>query len=171
VQRAQGNNGGVSTADAAAAFAQWSDDPTPVATCGTSEQSRQEAAQETLDYYFWELNQSDYSSAYAQLDPANHPLSALDSFIEGVKSSQDSARDGDPDSGPYYEVVGGDETGDENTVEVRFRSRQDGAHGPEGLTCADWHLRYSFVRSDGLELIHESSPVDGEPRYVACPAE
>lgn len=168
---AQGNNGGVPASDAKARLSAWRVNLRAVTGCGSGVQTDAEAAQETLLYYLWFINQSDYEAAYAQLEPRLHSRAAEAAFVEGVKSSQDSALDGDPQTGPLYDLVNVQGVGDRVMADVKFRSRQDSLHGPDGLTCTDWHLQYEFVRAAGLWLIAKSSAVGSDPKYVPCPGE
>jgi serine protease Do len=67
-----------------------------------------------------------------------------------------------------FDLIGAQKSGDVINAEVHFRSEQDAAHGPEGLTCVDWHLDYSFSHVAGLWLIRKTTAVDGQPKYTAC---
>lgn len=168
-ERAQGNNAGVPASDALTRIARWTTNGQPVPGCGPPTRNASDAALETLFAYLKDINKSDYESAYAQLDPANHPPSARDAFIEGVDSSQDASAGGSPKDGPLFDVLNVRTVGDKVYAEVKFRSQQDAEHGPHGLTCADWHLRYEFIHEAGLWLIHDSiAAVDGQSAYKPC---
>lgn len=168
-ERAQGNNAGVPASDALTRIAHWQTNDQPVPGCGPPTRNASDAALETLFAYLYDINQSDYASAYAQLDPANHPPSALDAFIEGVDTSQDASASGTPEDGPLFDSGDVRTVGEKVYAEVRFRSQQDAQHGPHGLTCTDWHLRYEFIRKAGLWLIHNSTAAsDSQAAYKPC---
>jgi serine protease Do len=164
---AQGNNAGVAGADAASHIEAWKISPQPLQPCGAPP-DRMDAALTTLDFYFYYINQSDYASAYAQLDSSNHPISDLTKFIDGVKTSQDFAPGSDPGSWPHFQLVNEYRSNGAIFAEVRFRSHQESHYGPGGLSCVDWHLIYEFVAGAGVEAIHTSAPMPNHPAYQAC---
>jgi hypothetical protein len=165
--RAQGNNGGVSARDAGTHIDRWQDEPRPLDPCAPPPTPVQEALT-TLAFYFQFINDTDYESAYAQLDSTNHPLSGLNAFVEDVTSTQDHRVGGNTASWPLYDVLHVDVQGDHIVADVRFESHQHSEQGPEGLSCAEWHLRYEFVFGNGVQAIHSSSAVEGEPKYQPC---
>jgi serine protease Do len=164
-QRAQGNNGGVSAADAATTFAAWEQDPQTVPTGSCTLESPVDAANQTLFDYLGDITDSDYASAYAQVNPAGHPISGLDNFISGVGSSTDQATDG---SGNLYQVTGTGQSDGQPYIDATFQSMQDAAHGPGGETCTVWTLRYTFSAVNGLELIDKALTTPGTAGHVAC---
>lgn len=169
--RAQGNNGGVSAADALSEFSSWRSSPRPQSGRSCQPANDVVAATETLDLYLYEINQSDYASAYAQLYSGNHPISGLSSFIDGVQSSTDAAPDG---SGAAFLLVDSGHHAGNVYLDVRFRSHQHAAQGPRGETCTDWTLRYEFRPFDAsyrrLQLIYATPATPGTPGSHACSA-
>lgn len=167
--RAQGNNGGVSAANAISEFSAWRSSPQPQPDRGCQPTDDVTSASETLDLYFYEINQSDYASAYAQLYSDNHPISGLSAFIDGVQSTTDGAADG---SGADFVLVGSGSAAGNVYLDVQFRSHQHAAQGPHGQTCTDWTLRYEFRPFDashrGVQLIYASPATPGTPGYRAC---
>ena len=166
---AQGNKGGVSIADASSDFSSWRARPSPQTNRGCQPADSVAAAIETLQLYFYEINQSDYASAYAQLYSDNHPISGLGGFIAGVRSSTDTAADG---SDAAFSVVRSGQSEGHVYLDVRFRSHQHAAQGPNGETCTDWTLRYMFRPFDsthrGLQLIYLSPPTPGTGGHRPC---
>lgn len=174
VERAQGNNAGVPATDAAASFDSWTEQPQSVEppVCDASSYDEAElASYRTLGEYFYFINKSDYESAYAQLDPRNHAATGRDGFVDSVKTSQDSAPDGPPDAWPFFDLVSLEHDANLVQAEVRFRSRQAAAQGPDGQqTCTDWHLVYEFRERHGVWLIHSTDSAPADPqKYRACP--
>lgn len=157
-QPAQGNNGGVSGVDAADHMRAWKQSPTPIDGQACQPTSGEDAAEAALLVYFLDINQSDYASAYAQLDSGNHPPSGLDDFIEGTKSSTDND----------IVVLDGGTTGGSVYVDVSFTSHQHASQGRDGETCTDWTLRYVFVEFNGVQLIHDAPAIPGTPGHTPC---
>lgn len=170
-QRAEGNNGGVPAVDAAPFFARWQTTPAPpVPTACTSQLTAYTAGQQaslTLWQYFYDLDASDYPSAYAQLDPDHHPAAGVTSFTVKVQSSQDFDA---TNSRQLFDWVGESTVNDTPALDVRFRSTQDASLGPDAETCTDWTLRYRFAPVNGLWLIRSSAPSPGTPGHTPCPA-
>ncbi len=164
--RAEGNNGGVSAADAISQFAQWKQARDAAAAGQCAPQSPVAAAEQTLTDYFFQINESDYASAYAQLDPGNHPTSGLNDFISGVETSTDTAPTGLSDLD--YSVSGAGRTSSGQTyIDAVFQSKQDPDHG-NGSACTNWTLRYLFSSVNGLELIESSPASPGTPGRAPC---
>lgn len=113
----------------------------------------------TLNLYFTSINQADFATAYAQIHPANQMSNGAAAFEQGIKTSVDS--------NIHYRQLS--RSGRDLVTWVTFRSRQDSAYGPVGLTCADWSLDYTLRQSDGLWLITGSGPHGAAPRYTPCP--
>lgn len=165
-ERAQGNNGGVSSIDAASHFSAWQSTPRyiPSGDCPTPPQSEQ-AALFTLATYFQDIDLSDYASAYAQHDDATPQ--GLASFVTGVETSEDNAIDGS--GAPFGEDgTGVDDRG--RYVDVTFESRQDPDHAPAGtrMRCTVWHIRYHFAETRGLTLIHSADAEPGRQLFEPC---
>lgn len=112
----------------------------------------------TLNLYFKSIDQGDYATAYAQMHPDVQVSGGLEALARGVTSSVD-------DKVQYQSLR---RVGRDLVVWTTFESRQDAAHGPDGLTCADWSLDYTMRESDGLWLIEKSSAHDGKSKYVPC---
>ena len=161
---------------AAPLFAGWATTPAPVepADCSAAVESEgqpllwdelpgsdgREVAT-TLSLYFDSINQGDYLTAYAQ----KHPTVKIDEgsdgpamFAEQVASSYDTD--------VWYMQMS--RSGRDLVVWTEFRSRQDAAKGPEGLSCTDWSLDYTMRPSDGLWLIVKSAAHDGQKAYTPC---
>ena len=115
----------------------------------------------TLNLYFDSSNQGDYLTAYAQKHPTVKIGDGSDGpamFAEQVDSSYDTD--------VWYLQMS--RSGRDLVVWTEFRSRQDAAKGPAGLTCTDWSLDYTMRPSDGLWLIVRSAPHDGQKAYTPC---
>ena len=167
-ERAEGNNAGVSAADALRHIAAWTSEPAEPPSCSSGGLSAEDQIIDALWGYFNDINESDYDSAYAQLDPRNHPISQRDAFVNGVLTSEDEAPDPDVDNYQFFAMDDLQVTDDTAAADVRFRSHQDADHGPDGLTCADWHLRYQLVKSGGVWLVHSSRALPGQAKYTGC---
>lgn len=48
-----------------------------------------------------------------------------------------------------------------DTAEVTFRTLQDAEHGPDGATCADWRVTYTFALDAGTWQIDGAEATDG----------
>ena len=112
----------------------------------------------TLNLYFRSINQADYATAYAQFHPDHQTPDGAAAFAKGVNTSADS-------NVTYHPLS---RSGRDLVEWVTFRSTQDSAYGPAGLTCADWSLDYTLRQSDGLWLITGSGPHGAAPSYTAC---
>lgn len=162
---AQGNNGGVSAADARAHFLGWQKVPEPQADRSCQPADDTDAAVETLEVYFYAIQQSDYATAYAQLWSENHPISGLTHFIDGVQSSTDVASDG---TGAGFSLAGSGHSEGHVYLDVAFQSHQRAAQGPDGETCTNWTLRYQFQTADQLQAVQSSQPTPGSPGHTTC---
>lgn len=162
---AQGNNGGVSALDARSRFSEWSKAPEPEANRGCQPAGPTEAAVETLELYFAEVNESDYASAYAQLWSDNSPVSGLGKFIDGVQSSTVMATDG---SDADFAIADEGRSKGQVYLDATFRSRQHASQGPAGETCTDWTLRYTFRNYFGVQMIDSSEATPGTPGHRPC---
>jgi serine protease Do len=164
----EGENGGVPAADAAPLFTNWQNAamPSPMAAAGCAPKNLVEAANVTLTDYFYDIDMSDYASAYAQETVATSSTANLDEWIDGVETSQDGlpenfASDGTVIGGPYYTLNGDGIIGGVPYLDVAFRTTQDGAHGTDKQTCTDWSLRYRFAMVGGVPLIDSALKVPG----------
>lgn len=174
----QGENGGVPAVDAAPLFSAWqaATTPSPLAADGCAPTSLVEAAQVTLSDYFYDIDNSDYASAYAQEAVATSPGADLNQWIAGVDSSQDGLPEnfndiGTVNGGPYYTLNGDGMSNGLPYLDVSFRSTQDGLHGTDKQTCTDWTLRYHFVLVNGVPLIDSAVKVPGAAYdEQQCPA-
>lgn len=162
---AQGNNGGVSIIDASTRFSDWRRTPEPQANRGCQPVTAVDAAVETLELYFADINESDYASAYAQLWSDTNPISGLSTFVEGVQSSTDTANDG---SNADFSAVNEGQQDGRTYVDVTFRSKQNARYGINGETCTDWTLRYTFRDNSGVQMIDSSEPTPGTSGHQSC---
>ena len=55
----------------------------------TATSREEDKAYSTVFHYFYDLFKADFDSAFAQLDPANHPATLQAQFLENVKTSRD----------------------------------------------------------------------------------
>jgi hypothetical protein len=82
-----------------------------------------------------------------------------------AETSTDTATDG---SGDLYTPGNSGQSAVSAFIDVWFESHQDADHGPDGKTCTRWTLRYTFVQSNGLWLIHDTAPQPGTAGHSAC---
>jgi serine protease Do len=157
----EGNNGGVPAVDAAKLFSAWeqANSPRPLADDGCAPTTAMASATATLNEYFFDIDNSDYASAFAQEAVAAGDVSGLEAFTNGVESSND---------GPYDVTASGTLDG-LTYLDVVFQSTQDAEHGRNGETCTDWSLRYTFVPVNGVELIKSSTASPGTSGAIPCP--
>jgi S1-C subfamily serine protease len=171
--RAQGTNGGVPASAAASLIAQWQQSPQPPAPVACPDQSGNDpairSALTTLNQYLWDIDATDYASAYAQLDHPDHPASGLSSFTNAVETSFDQAADSTAAQPALFDIDKVARNADLVVADVRFRSTQDAAHGPSGEVCTDWRLRYRFIERNGLWLISSVVAQPGIAENAACP--
>ena len=114
---------------------------------------------ETMNLYFRSLNQGDYPTAYAQLHPSAQLTVGLERFIRSNSSSNDT--------GIRYRDFR--YSGPDLVVWATFRSTQQAARGPDGLTCVERSVDYTLRRSHGLWLIASSAPHEGTAqRHQPC---
>lgn len=172
---AQGNNGGVPSTVASPIFDAFeaAGAPVPLAHCvdpSREQVTAEQQAETTVFQYFYDLSVTDFDSAFAQLDPANHPPTQRARFLADVESSQDSDP-GDPMS--PVGILNTGRVGADTFVDVEFLSHQDVGKGPADApaqTCTHWTLRYHTVPVLGVRLIHRSQPLPGTSGHRACSA-
>lgn len=165
---AENINAGVSGTDAATEVAKWvsQPNPLPLAECAynTDATETESDAFDTLWIDFWDINQSDFESAYAQHDPATAPASGYSSFLTGNESSTITAVGADPDGGHLFalEDSGVDAAG--QWLDVTFESSQRPDKAPDGTNtdCTIWHQRVHFSTVNGLQLIHGTEQTPGQ---------
>ncbi len=154
--------------DAAPLFTSWQTaaTPSPLAADGCAPTTPIAAAEVTLGDYFFDIDNSDYASAYAQETAATSPHANLNQWIAGVDSSQDGVAqyfnaNGTFTQGPYYTLNGDGLINGLPYLDVSFRSTQDGVHGTDKETCTDWTLRYHFALVNGVPLIASALKIPG----------
>lgn len=164
----QGNNGGVSSMVALKDFRNWIANPEPTEfKDGCPVTGRSEAAALfSLEHYFYDINKSDYDSAYALRSSAHREPYA--DFLAGVLSSQDSPPIGS--DGLFQEDDLGTDKEGRSYVDATFVSHQDADHAPAGTrdTCDVWSLRYVFSVAHGVPLIADTPKQPGKPEHEAC---
>lgn len=141
-----------------------SPEPLAMAECGQESSSGDEARvsegiSQTIGNYFEGINLQDYELAWSQLTAGfQERLESYEKFVEGHKTSYiiDVQPSEVSTEGPHTRIV-----------EMTYTSRQDPSLGPEGESCTEWHLRYTFVQIDGRWLIDRATPV-GEDWHKPC---
>jgi hypothetical protein len=174
-ERAQGNNAGVPAADAVSEMRSWQQSPdslspSPCAKDSYDATDPEQAALATLSQFYWDINKSDYASAYAQYTAEHHKPGGLQEFIKAERSSQITAPDDNGDSPYAFEVDSTEVIDGQVHADVRFTSRQQSALGQNGDTCTEWKLEYIFEPVNGLWLIKTAYPYDGTTGHQACPS-
>ncbi|MCL4310304.1 MAG: hypothetical protein M1340_08355 [Actinobacteria bacterium] len=113
----------------------------------------------TLGTYFWGVNSRSWQTVWQQFTAAGQQR------VGGVeKLAQDDATSND------FKVAVHDITPvDAATLQVfvTFTSTQDPGYGPNGETCDNWTLDYTFKRENGSWLIDVSRPHNGIS-YQSC---
>lgn len=173
---AEGIGYAVPATDAAVAFSQWRDDSAqPAANCSNPLGPGQTNAtvpdpggiggaaargiSDTFEAYFDGINTGDYATAYAQLNPRNHPASGEAAFAEADSTSYDSG----------FRVLGAERTGSHSAqVGLGFTSIQRSDKGPDGDVCDKWRLLYTMIRIDGYWYIDSAAPYAGGSNHTSC---
>lgn len=164
----QGNNAGVSSVVAAGDFEEWAMSPQPtefVQGCPVAPNS-EEAALDSLEHYFYDIDNSDYDSAYAQLSPVGR--GSYQGFLRGVLTSEDAAPI--ESAGLFREDGSGITADGQRYIDATFVSHQDADHAPAGTrdTCDVWSLRYTFSVVNNVPLIVGTRAQPGRPAHEAC---
>jgi hypothetical protein len=113
----------------------------------------------TFNRYFDGINSGDYATAYAQLDPNNHPASGEPGFAQGDSTSYDS----------QFRILSATQTSPTHAhVALQFVSLQRTDKGPDGDTCDTWTLDYHLVQLDGSWYIHATNGYGGGANHTSC---
>lgn len=112
-----------------------------------------------LNDYFGAINRGDYAAAYARLGPDAQGKTSYEDFADGSSTSQDT-------DVQVRHLNGSDPS--RPVAWVTFTSRQAADKGPNGLTCAEWSLDYTFLDFGGQLLINSVSAHPGGEAVTAC---
>lgn len=106
-----------------------------------------------LNTYFDGIDSGDYAAAYDVLSPSLHSPNGEQAFAAGDASSFDTG---------ITILNAAQLTPDTVRVDVAFTSLQASAQGPNGDTCDNWTLDYTFIQAaDGSWQINGNAPING----------
>lgn len=112
----------------------------------------------TLTTYFDAINNGDYATAYAQLDPHAQSQTSLQTFAAGDSTSYDFNFN--------LKSITTQSSGVDGAA-LDFTSVQDAAKGSNGDTCDNWTLNYTMVNTGGTWLINSATGQNGAT-HTAC---
>lgn len=170
-------NYAVSATSAAPLLQAWRESPSPVrapdCTSPTDEVIRTDSVHPdapgiawTFAAYFGGINEGDEGQSWGGYDRAWRALSGRQrgnyiSFADfREKQSTSTIEDAVLEKVDHIDEV-------VDTADVRFTSRQDSEHGPNGQTCTRWHLRYTVRLDTGSWTIENAEPIGNPPSR--CP--
>jgi S1-C subfamily serine protease len=155
-------------------FQQWKANPTaqPPASCsnplgpqqqaspdlpgtlGTLTNAQSDGIAAALSTYFNGINTGNYSAAWAVLSPRLQATTSFPSFQTGTSTSFDSG----------FTILNTQATSPSHAlIDLGFNSLQAASSGPNGETCDNWTLEYTFMKStDGSWLIDATDPYNGK---------